>query len=263
MYTTRNRGLGLNISSLPSSPQSLNSLVGQGAGMVSDMFLPGSSSFVGPIVSGLTSVLHIRAGANEADKIVPVQNEIHQGLAQVDQILQSSVSVPQLQDTFATVQQWGRDFLGFLTGPDFHDGRASAQAANTIMPMLDGTGNYTWPDMRGQIVNTDKWGNPTNGGRLGSLARRIMSLGGTAAPPQITQGGNGGGSVIPTLQFQTPGSASLPQAGWLPPTSPLSQIQTAGFSIPEVGGSDYTLPLLMAAGFLFFAAPGRGRRRHA
>jgi len=201
-------------------------------------------------LSPLVSVFHIRAGANEADKIVPTQNEIHQGLASVDQLLATSTSIPQLQGAIRTVEGWGADFMAFITSSAFTDGRASEQAANTLMPLINGTGGYEWPEMQGHWVTADKWGNPTNGGRIGSLSRKIQSLGGVAVPAQITQGGGG---MYPTLNYQTPGGSYIPQGGYIPPTGPLSQIQPAGSYPSSVGGdSAGALPLLALGGLLLF-----------
>lgn len=153
----------------------------------------------------------IRAGANEADAIVPTQEKLGRLLGDVDKEIPVA-NVARLQQLQSELSRIAQEYLAFLTDPQFTDGRASVQSANAIMPMLDGTGGYTWPAMQGHPVSVDAWGNPTNGGRLGTIARRIAQLGGSMRPATVGQGAAGG--IFPTLQVPT--ASGIPQAGTLP-----------------------------------------------
>lgn len=181
-------------------------------------------------------MLGIGEGRREADVIVPVQNQIHDRLAQISAAVNSG-NIQQLQMWFAEVQQMGIYFLNFLRDPRFTDGRASEQAANDIMPLIDGSGDYAWPNLvPGGIARQD-------GGLSGQITRRILALGGKVGPSQISQSFG-----VPQLQVPEPGHPYLPEAGYLPPTAPLPEVTAAGI-VPVVTGA---LPWLIAGGGLLF-----------
>lgn len=201
----------------------------------------------------------IGAGRTEADAIVPVQNAISngQGTGRLDEINRAinGATVPTLQAMAAETMALGRYFVEFITDPRFTDGRASEQAANTLMPLVDGTGNYSWPEMRGVPVELNEWGNPANGGTLGTIQRKIQSLGGVWQGSQLTQY-----SGPPRLETWTPGTAYPPQAGSLPPVSPVktfSSYPTVGTVGSELATVQQYLPWLLAGAFLWFMPKGR------
>lgn len=183
----------------------------------------------------------IGKGRREADIITPVQNQIGQRLAEINRAIDYS-SILALQDFYMEVQDLGKQLEAFVSDPRFTDGRASHQALDTIMPLIDGT------NADGQIVRPD-------GGTLGSIVRAIQKLGGNIQSAIPTQGAGMG----PTLQTQLPGLAFLPQSGFLPPTSPLSPIRSAG--VQTVGGTSNLLPYLFLGGAaaLFLGSRRRGR----
>jgi len=184
------------------------------------------------------ALTQIGKGRKEADLITPVQNQVGQRLAEINNAIPHS-SVTALQEFYQEVEQLGESFHGFVTDPRFKDGRASVGALDTIMPLIDGT------DAAGQVVRPD-------GGTMGTIARAILALGGQIL--QATTPIQGSGSAISSLRVPIPGNSFLPQSGFIPPTSPLSPIQNQVISRVGAPGSD-VLPWLFAAGagVLFFA----------
>jgi len=198
----------------------------------------------------ILDALHIGSGRTEADAIVPVQNAIDLRLQEINRGI-NTASIPQLQAWRDELIAMGAEFRRFVTDPRFTDGRASTQALDTIMPLIDGT------DSSGYPCQLNKWGNPCNGGTIGTIERRAYAMGGALAPPQITQGGMG-----PTLQYQLPGLPYIPQSGFLPPVSPVSRTQNAG--VITVAGSSAGLStemLLAGAAAVLFFGLASGRRR--
>jgi hypothetical protein len=208
----------------------------------------GAAMMVG---SAILDALGIGHGRREADAIVPVQNSISNvnGTGRLDEINRAipTATIPQLQMFANEVVKTAIQFRQFVSDPRFTDGRASHQALDTLMPLIDGT------DATGAPCSVNKWGNPCNGGTLGTIQRQILQLGGTIGPPLLTQGV---GSTIPSLQFPQPGFGYLPQAGTLPPTAPYSPIQSPGLITVNAGSH---LPLLAGAGLLIFILLRRRR----
>ncbi len=197
--------------------------------------------------TGILQMLHIRPGAREADAIVPVQNAIanDRGTGRLDEINRAidSANVQGLQSMYAEVVQMARDFRAFVGDPKFTDGRASIQALDTLMPLIDGT------DSTGEACAVNVWGNPCNGGTLGTIARRLAALGAAVLlrPPELTAGY---GTTISQLRYPTQDFPFITQAGTLPPVAPLSPIRSPG--IQQVGGMADMWPLLaVAAGAVF------------
>jgi hypothetical protein len=197
----------------------------------------------------LLHLFSIGQGRNEADAIVPVQNGITERLGTIDKAIghdaMGTTSIPLLQAVLSELVNTAHQFLAFLRDPRFVDGRASGQAANTMLPIIDGTGDYGLHAQGGHLVEVDAWGNPTNGGRVGAVQRRIRQLGGTLAYPQLTQGGG-----VPSLSIWLPGEHQIPQAGTLPPVSPYSSVKFQG--IEEIGGGASGFPLMAGLGILAF-----------
>jgi hypothetical protein len=154
----------------------------------------------------------IRAGAREADVIVPVQNNIvNSGLGPItNQILSGmNPSLDTLYQLYRQVWSYGVAFQEFVLMRQFTDRRASGQALNTVMPYIDGSCGYPVPvaftATPGQF-NCLSWGDGTVGGvgqngMLGAIGRAIMNLGGTVpALPDLHQAANSGikpASVLP------------------------------------------------------------------
>jgi hypothetical protein len=216
---------------------------------------------------GLALTKLIGRGRNEADIITPIQNQLvnPQGTGQLDQITQMFVRNPTmqgLQALYDQVQRIGAAWLEFLSDPAFNDGRASQQAADTIMPYINGSCGYHWPPpLKPSQSNCIQWGDGTPGGpgtdgMLGALARAIIRAGGTVPPPLITQGY---GSSIATLGPS--GSQNfpfIPQAGTIPANAPLSPLRPSSVPVISAGiGFDISTVLLVGAG-LYLLQKRRG-----
>jgi hypothetical protein len=186
----------------------------------------------------ILNALNIGEGHREADAIVPAQNAIGESLEEINRGIPTA-SILQLQAWVDELIATAREFRAFVTDPRFVDGRASQQALETLMPLIDGTGADGYP------CDVNKWGDPCNGGTLGSVQRRLLEFGvNYSGSPLPTYGGGAG----PTLQYQMPGLPYLPQSGFLPPTSPLSPIRSAGVVRVGAGGLDAMLPFAILGG---------------
>jgi hypothetical protein len=239
--------------------QSSTGLAGLGAAAVSILWPPFNWQPILSVAEGmfanafnaLEDFFKIGAGRNEADVIVPVQNDIMQRLGEITDALVRGPSAQTLQSMYREVEQIGAYFRQFVSDSRFSDGRASEQALNDIMPYIDGSCGYRWPppmtpDTRGCL----RWGDGTPGGAgtdgmLGAIGRAIVRKGGMIPTPMLTQGPG-----VPSLSYPWPGTAQLPQAGTLPPRVPSRPLQ-AGI-IPVGGGGSAVLPILLGAGALLF-----------
>jgi hypothetical protein len=208
------------------------------------------------IAIGYALLKLVGKGRTEADLIVPIQNQLinRSGTGQLDQVTQMFIRNPNvagLQALYQTVERSAQAFIDFVSESTFTDGRASAQALNTIMPYVNGTCGYSWPPpMRATQSNCVSWGDGTPGGvgtngMLGALARAIQRQGGTVPPPLITQGY---GSTIATL---APSSSQnfpfISQAGTLPNVSPLSPLRPS--VVPTISaGMGNLLPIVLIGG---------------
>jgi hypothetical protein len=194
-------------------------------------------------------------GSREADVIVPIQNQAVAQLDQVTQALVRSPSVTGLQNLYRQVEKIGRDFAAFISDERFEDGRASEQAANTVMPYIDGTCGYSWPPpMRATQRNCLRWGDGTPGGvgtdgMLGAISRAILRQGGTLPPPLLTQGYGAGYAVL------APGGSQsypwIPQSGTIPNISPLPSIRPSPVPVVSAGMGDMLLPVVLLGGAAF------------
>jgi hypothetical protein len=219
---------------------------------------------VGQVVAGILVVgeqiinaIGIRAGADEADAITKVQTPLGNQLVAINAAIPYA-SIPQLQTMYQAVVQLGQEFMQFVAGPVFTDGRASTQALNTIMPLINGTGEYT-------SKNSPPGGQhcgPAGGGEdgiLGSIQRQILQLGGSMvyAPGQVTQGQQSG--YLPTLQSPTDAwGNTISQAGTLPLTPPTigTGYAPAVVSTGLFGAGD--MPLIVGGILLFLFMRRRG-----
>ncbi len=224
-------------------------------------FIPG----VGPIASGVIQLgsqfmgnlahwLSLGAGRKEADMITSgpngnIQDAVFRRIQDIAAEGLNSVNIKTLQNDVIELQQLRSLWLTFLSNTShFTDGRASTQAADSIMPYLDGTCGYHWPpplrpDYSSGCGTTHPtpFGNAWPGdwgygaGLLGALTRRLIDLGGQVImyPTQ--------GAGVPSLRPAIPGLPAIPQAGYLPPVSPLSPIR-AGL-IPDISGSSNLVPI--------------------
>lgn len=213
---------------------------------------------VGPLIAGvleageaLVNAIGIRSGADEANVITKVQTPLGNQLIAINSAIPYA-NATQLQTMFNAVLSMGQQFRTFVANPAFTDGRASTQALNTIMPLIDGTGRYTSKDSAPGCSHCG----PAGGGEdgiLGSIARQAAAIGGTVqymAPPQVTQ--NYGASYYPTLQSPSSVYGNLTiQASTLPKYTPLS-VEGAPPAVVSTGLFDAGyLPLLVGAGLLF------------
>lgn len=218
---------------------------------------PITGAFTAAIIAGMDilKTIGIRTGANEADAITPTQNRVGAILTQVNAQIPTS-TIPVLQQMFAEVVDLGRAWLKFLADPRFTDGRASAQAANTIMPLIDGSCGYQVHNLTPTSLHCGPAGGGEDG-TLGSIQRQILALGGNMVIPSITQGA--GGNPYPSLQYQTSTTPWIPQSGTLSTVPSPSQSAGSYSLTPGVLGSGMSPTVIIALGigaFLLF----RGRK---
>jgi hypothetical protein len=209
---------------------------------------------------GLALTKLIGRGRQEADLIVPIQNQLinPQGSGQLDQITQVLVhrpSVMGLQALFDQVIRIGNAFMDFIEDPAFKDGRASEQAANTMFPYIDGSCGYHWPPpMKASQYGCLTWGDGTPGGpgmdgMLGAIQRAILAQGGAVAPLQPTQGW---GTTLQRLAPQySQNYPYITQAGTIPNNAPLSEIQPRNVPVLQAGLGEGIFPAALLIGAFF------------
>lgn len=101
-----------------------------------------STSGDGNIVDKLLSFLHIGAGRQEADQIVPYQNEVHYNvLAPISKALEGTPDYYSLQSMYKTLTETESAWLRFLHETQWSDGRAAVQAEATLAPFFSGLKN--------------------------------------------------------------------------------------------------------------------------
>jgi hypothetical protein len=206
----------------------------QAAGLVAAPFTGGLSIAGASAAQAIEHMFHFGAGRHEADIITPNQNVVWQYIVNLSKVALASTDPRLLAQAVLNLQQLGYNWLRFLADPRFKDGRASAQAANTIMPYLDGSCGYAPHNIQNPATPAvfgpgpaspckpdgcngcdNAWpGNFGYGaGLLGALRAMVVQNGGALPPPNdVTQGVG-----VPTLQFPgTSGATNLgPQSGWL------------------------------------------------
>jgi hypothetical protein len=220
---------------------------------------------VGPIIAGvlevgeaIVNVIGIRAGADEANVITRVQTPLGNQLVAINAAIPYA-NPAQLQTMYNAVAQLGQQFKQFVASSIFTDGRASTQALNTIMPLVDGSGSYSSKNSTPGCIHCG----PAGGGEdgiMGSIARQMAALGVSVqymAPPQVTQ--NYGASYYPTLQSPSSVYGNLTiQSGTLPKYTPLT-VQGTPPAVVSTGlfGAGY-MPLIIFGGLLFLFVRKRG-----
>lgn len=190
---------------------------------------PVAAAIAGAIGIATWALSQIGQGRSEADVIVPVQNAVGDRLAAIVAD-QDRAGVTALQDYYLELDRISLEFQKFLSDPQFTDGRASEQAFNDIIPLIE---------------------NIQSG-----IEQRIYQKGGRIPlTGQVTQGA---GSILPRLQtpMQTTFPA-IPQAGTIWPNAPLSPIRSQ--PIETVAGFD-PLSMLALAGVAFALFSRKGRR---
>lgn len=180
---------------------------------------------VGELFTTIANALHIGAGRNEADRIVPTQNVFGDFLARVSAYIPIAPNVQSLTQLANNLSQAWVGFQRFVSDRNaFPDGRASRQALNDLTPLVEGfqTG----------------------------IARRIAELGGGDLMSRIVQGLGG-----PSLEVPTYGESNIPQAGMLPyyPPNYTNPLQTGFLSEGNV------IPFVIAgaAAWLLFGRKSR------
>jgi hypothetical protein len=255
------------------------------AGISSAAQVSASIPGVGPIISGvlkigemLVNAIGIRSGADEADVITKVQTPLGNQLIAINNAI-ASATPDELVTMFQAVEQLGSEFRQFVASSVFTDGRASTQALNTIMPLIDGSGSYTSKNSQPGCIHCGPLGPAGSDGTLGSINYRLVQLGyapmtmppagvvstgaapstQTMAPPQLTQGAMS--SYYPTLE--SPSSSygeSIVQAGNLPlyPASSSSLLNTAPAVVSTGFFGAGNTPLIVGAVLLWLFLRKRG-----
>lgn len=234
---------------------------GSGATSVFNSIAAGASFIptIGPVVgvaitavAGLVKALQswIGRGRQEADLIVPLQNQMTANLGTVtNQILVGqAISTGQLISLYQQVWMMGTAFQEFVLQSRFTDRRASGQALNTLMPYFDGSCGYAVPVGKTAYPtqhNCLTWGDGTLGGpgtdgMLGAIARAIRNAGGQApVMPDMHQAANNGIQVSSGI----PTSAAPIQQGQILAGSDLTTLLSGT-------GSNTTVLLLLAGAVL-------------
>lgn len=220
---------------------------------------------VGQLVAGvleagkaIVNAIGIRSGADEADAITKVQTPLGNQLIAINAAIPYA-NTPQLQTMYQAVRQLGSEFRAFVAQPAFTDGRASTQALNTIMPLIDGSGNYTSKDSAPGCTHCG----PAGGGEdgiLGSIVRQLNVQNPGMyymAPPEVSQGQMSG--YLPSLDSPStvwgngiPESGSLPK--YPPSTVPVTLPATVSTGFFDAG----SLPLIVGAALLYLFIRRRG-----
>jgi hypothetical protein len=150
-------------------------------------------------LNDLLAALH--PGSSEADVIVQkAQNPLMANMGIITNQFLSSAnpSVATLQSLYNSVANQWANFKAFVSSPQFTDRRASAQALNTVGPIIDGTCGYparlpNGPVGPAPLSNCGHWGAGTLGGdgtngMLGALQRAISGQGGAVPLGPLTAG---------------------------------------------------------------------------
>lgn len=219
----------------------------------------------GQIIAGVLKIgemfvnaIGIRSGADEADVITKVQTPLGNQLIAINSAIPYA-NIPQLTTMYQAVGQLGSEFQSFVAQGIFTDGRASTQALNTIMPLINGTGGYTSKNSGPTCQHCGPAGGGEDGIE-GSILRQIQKLNGGAplimSPPQPTQGIQSSFYMSLDSPSVTYGDG-IPQAGTLPIYPPLSPNPGAP-QVVAVGVSAGATPLIIGAVLLFLAFRKRG-----
>ena len=224
--------------------------------------IPGAGTIVAGVLEigeTIINAIGIRSGADEADAITRIQTPLGNQLVAINAAIPYANST-QLQTMFQAVAKLGQEFQSFVAQPAFVDGRASTQALNTIMPLVNGTGQYT---SKNSAPGCSHCG-PAGGGEdgiEGSIVRQLNVINPNAnfflAPPEVTQGQMGG--YLPSLDSpSTTWGNGVIEAGSLPKYPP----STVPITTPAVVSTGFfgagITPLLVAAGLVYLLIRKRG-----
>lgn len=204
----------------------------------------------------VVNAIGIRSGADEANVITKVQTPLGAQLVAINAAIPYA-NIQQLQTMYAAVGQLGSEFAQFVAGSQFTDGRASTQALNTIMPLINGTGQYTSKNSQPGCYHCGPAGGGEDGIQ-GSIQRQILQLGGSMmAPPTVTQGALS--SYYPTLESTSEAyGETIPQAGGLPVYPALSSASYAPAVVSTGLFEAGNLPLIVGGVLLFLFLRRRG-----
>ena len=101
------------------------------------------------------------AGRREADVIVPVQEAIYRQLVAINNEVDDVQDPNMLYTWIEYLNQWRSEFVAFVSDAAFVDGRASQQALNDLIPVIDGT----IATVQGQLARIG-YDAPTGGGGI-------------------------------------------------------------------------------------------------
>lgn len=177
--------------------------------------------------SKLEDFFDIGQGRKDADIIVPLQNEIGARLAEIVAARPYS-TIFQLQNHLGELNALKFEFLQFIQDPRLTadgDTRATDQAYEDIIPLIDAIARDT--------------------------ANRIIQLGGTPQPPQLTLYS---GSSYPPGRLEYPSQTTfpaIPQAGTIWPNTSLSTVRSNTQPVAQASLTSL-LPVLIGGAALFF-----------
>lgn len=170
-----------------------------------------------------------RSGANEADRIVPFQNSLVDGILAPIDAQYPTATGPELQQMWSTLSLNWVKFVTFIGDTaQFPDGRASAQAFATLKPYFDDAFN--------------------------GIRARLTATGYTIPTSAVIQGAG-----VPSLGIPSSGGSNPTPAGTLPvrgATTPV--INYPGQPVATAGISQSSLLIVAAiAAVAFLVPPGR------
>lgn len=219
--------------------------------------IPGAGQVIAGVLKigeMVVNAIGIRSGADEADVITKVQTPLGNQLVAINAAIPYA-NINQLTTMYQAVGQLGAEFQSFVGQNIFTDGRASTQALNTIMPLINGTGGYTSKNSGPTCQHCGPAGGGEDGIQ-GSILRQIQTLNGGApvilSPSQPSQGIQAG----IYMSLDNPSTAygdTIPQAGTLPI---YPAVNTSNYGAPQVVsvGLSGDAPLLIGGAILLYLA---------
>jgi hypothetical protein len=177
------------------------------------------------IIDAITGFFGLGAGRKEADKIVPIQNQVVSGViapiaAAVNDPNANTLSYQSLQKMWDAITATEAKWLAFLHNTDWSDGRAAGQAETTLQPYFT--------DQKNKI-------------------QALMQTASTSIIQYVTGTPDVPGLVIPPI----PGSGSSAPGPVYGPTKPPVS------SSPLAAGFSTFVPVLLGVGLLWWFSQKR------
>ena len=222
-------GMGLDTSTLPSGNSSSGQILSTAAAIDPEPYSKMALQMVSTFQKAWNTIegwFGIGTGRREADVISPVQNGVIDRLAEILRVTGISPPAPmqvttlQLQNFIVELQQTRAEFIRFVQDPHFTDGRASQQALNDVIPLIDDN--------------------------IGKLSAMLIQMGGQLPGPGVTQGA---GQILPRLSY--------PSTTWPAPSQTAPYGYAPGVETIQSGMDSWLMPALLAGAAWFALKKGR------